>query len=173
VANIKLLQNKARVIEVAFIVVIVVGLSVAAFIYLRPGQDEGEQQTPAERVQDVAVSAQDAQLSGDTEAAKQQIDDAIDYAEGDKVAQADAYNLKSTIAYKDKDYQAALDAALKAEELDPTTLTSALVAKAARGLNDNETAAKYYRITIDRIKAAEFHNETDVEHYENQLKEVQ
>lgn len=131
---------RAKLIATVLIILLIVAGVFAAVHYShRPGK----RLTPEQQ-------AANQQVAGNYDAAQKIYDKKL-AAATTKQEKAAAYTGKSTIAVSAKDYKSALQYALKADQLDPTSVTAESLGGIEELLGDKAAAAKYYKIAIGRI----------------------
>ena len=176
------LSGKRTLVLAAVLLIVGAGLAVAGLLYQRSSDksarntDSNSQEvsdyTAAQKASLDAGNSYNPETGEGYQDAIATLDDGLKEVSGDDEETARVYISKASVYMNAKQYQQALDMAQQAEGLDPTSVSSAYIARANAELGNKADAIKYYQLTIDRIKAFKYHNQTDIDYYQDQLDKV-
>lgn len=170
-----------RTLIFAPIALIVAGAGYGVYIYFTsatstaPGNEKGG--TTAISTESSFGKARAALLSEGPAAGQKVLDEELAKT-SDPVDQAAIYGSKASIASSSEagsDVKTAIDYALKAYELSPTSDNAALVAEMYRQAANNAKAIEYFKIAIDKIgdySKADFQTQSAYKYYESLITEL-
>lgn len=172
-------RKKRKVLIIVGIIVLVV-LAGGAGVALRWWQTTTEQSdTPQTQEEEmpplpgVVDNLQNLRTEGDAEAFDQDLARALENPDYDDPTRALLYIQQGSAAYDNKDFNAALEAFLRAEELDPSSQTAQLIGFTYQDLGNNPKAIEYYQLTIDRLDPENILYEADKAYFEERIKRLQ
>lgn len=129
----------------------------------------GFEELPAEKT---ANEADELAYEGDVEAGVEKLDQAIANTT-DKSEQFMYYSRKATLLMNSNDFNGALEAALKAYQLDANSESAALVAQIAEEMKKYQLATDYYQKAIDRVDKSSPHANEDTKYYKIKKTEME
>lgn len=175
-----LLAGKRRKIIIIAGVVVLVLVAAGAGIALRWWQDASKQQEMSQTDEEetptlprVVDDLQNLRTEGNEEAFDQELTTALENPDYDDPTRALLYIQQGSAAYDNKDFNAALEAFLQAEDLDPSSQTAQLVGFAYQELGNNAKAIEYYQLTIDRLNPENILYEADKAYFEDRINQLQ
>ena len=177
------MKTQKKAIIFAIITVVVVGLAAGAAIYFSNKQNEAAknqtandnastkpQRLPSEEKAD-EVDKMAGEQGDVTEGAKA-YDEAIKNT-SDSTEQFVYYSRKATLLYNNKDYNGALDAARKADDIKKTSDSAAFVGQIAREKGDTALALAYYKKALQAIDKADPFWDEDTDYYKSIIAELE
>lgn len=175
-----LLSGKRRKVIIIVGVIVVVLLAAGAGIALRWWQDVGQQQEMSQTDEEetptlprVVDDLQNLRTEGNEEAFDQELATALENPDYDDPTRALLYIQQGNAAYDNRDFSAALEAYLQADDLDPSSQTAQLVGFAYQELANNAKAIEYYQLTIDRLDPENILYQADKAYFEERISQLQ
>lgn len=177
------MKPQKKAIIFAIITIVVVGVAAAAGIYFSNRQkDEAKngssndsaqstpQRLPSEEKAD-EVDKMAAEKGSAVDGAKA-YDDAIK-STTDSTEQFVYYSRKATLLYNNKDYDGALDAAKKAQEIKKSSDSAAFVGQIASEKGDAALALEYYKKALQSINKDDPFADEDTDYYKGIIAELE
>lgn len=169
--------GKRRKIIIIVGVIILVVLAAGAGIALRWWQDAGQQTNETSETSDdevptlppVVDDLQNLRTEGNEASFNEDIQVALDNPDYDDPTRALIYIQQGSAAYDKKNFQAALEAYMNAENLVHTSETAQLVGYTQEELGDKAKAIEYYQLTIDRLSTDNVLYEADKQYFEERI----
>jgi cytochrome c-type biogenesis protein CcmH/NrfG len=175
-----LLTGKKRKVIIITGVIVLVLVAAGAGIAIRWWQDTAqpggtsettEEETPT--LPPVVDDLQNLRTEGDQETFDQELATALENPDYDDPTRALLYIQQGNAAYDNRDFNAALEAYLQADELDPSSQTAQLVGFAYQELGNNPKAIEFYQLTIERLDPANILYEADKAYFEERIRQLQ
>lgn len=175
------MKNRKRLIIFVIIIIVIIGASAATAIFLSqrnssndPQEDNKQTTATLERLpsEKKADEADKLARDGDVEGGARQLDEAIENTD-DSYEKFVYYSRKATLLYNHGDLAGALDAALKAYELEKTSDSAAFVGQIAREKGDRAMALDYYKKAIPLIDPNDPFAGGDKVYYEGIISEIE
>lgn len=175
----KTLTKKKKILIIAGVVVLVLlaaGTGVAVRWWqdtANRGNDTAENQEELPQLPDVIDNLQNLRTEGDEEAFDQELATALESSDYDDPTKALLYIQQGNAAYDQQDFNAALEAFLQAESLEPSSQTAQLIGFAYEELGNKEKAIEYYQLTIDRLAPNSMVYAADKSYFEERISQLQ
>lgn len=172
-------RKKRKILIIVGIIVLVVvagGAGVALRWWQTANEQDGTSETEEEEMPPlpgVIDNLQNLRSEGDTETFDQDLAAALENPDYDDPTRALLYIQKGSVAYDNKDFNAAMEAFLRAEELDPSSQTAQLIGFTYQELGNNPKAIEYYQLTIERLDPGNILYEADKAYFEERIKRLQ
>jgi tetratricopeptide (TPR) repeat protein len=174
--------SKKRKVLIIIGIVLVVLIAAGTGVALRWWQDISQQQrgdSPEVSQEETATlptvvdDLQNLRTEGDQEAFDQQLATALENPDYDDPTRALLFIQQGNAAYDNRDFNAALEAYLQADELDPSSQTAQLVGFAYQELGNNVKAVEFYHLTIERLDPNNILYEADRAYFEDRIRRLQ
>lgn len=177
------MKTHKKAIIFAIITVVIVGLAAGAAIYFSNKQNEAAKNQAAEnntpnrpqRLPSEEKADEVDKMAGEkgnvTQGARA-YDEAIKNT-SDSTEQFVYYSRKATLLYNNKDYNGALDAAKKADDIKNTSDSAAFVGQIAREKGDDSLALQYYKKALGAIVKEDPFSDEDTEYYKSIIAELE
>lgn len=178
--NEKKQPSKKRKIFIIVGIIVLVLVAAGAGVALRWWQDTNQQagdtsQTEEEETPTLPAVVDDLQNlrnEGDQETFDQGLATALENPDYDDPTRALLYIQQGNAAYDNRDFNAALEAYLQADELDPSSQTAQLVGFSYQELGNNAKAIEYYQLTIERFSPDNVLYDAEKSYFENRINQL-
>jgi tetratricopeptide (TPR) repeat protein len=170
-------SKKRRIIIIVGIILLVLlaGGAGVALRWWQQSANNGEsmvsdqEEEVTETLPAVVDDLQNLRIEGNQAAFDQDIQVALDNPDYDDPTRASIYIQQGSAAYDKKNFQAALEAYMNAEDLVHTSETAQLVGFTQEELGDKAKAIEYYQLTIDRLSPDNVLYEADKQYFEERI----